>query len=184
MSQYQDYVADLVGFIDGEGALFHVTDESNLSSIEEHGLLSKKEAEDKGIVPKYPGGDGLTRALDEKYGLWDYVFLGFNTAGVMPAHKDEKHLRRPRTLYVDPQILYRSDVMIALGRTNQRWTETFDVRCAVRKMDQDVFIAMITGSLNWDAMDIAMRRRAHQVFSYEILVPKRVPPEDIYTELK
>jgi hypothetical protein len=176
MSRYSDDVTALVWFIiRHKEALFHVTDRLNLPSIEERGLLSNQEAQAKGIVPAYPGGSALTRTLDDDHGLSDYVFLGFNAAGVMPGHKDERHLRRPRTLHVDPQILYRRGVKIALGRTNRR-TETFSVWRAAQEMDHEVFIEMVTGRCDWG--DIATWR-IKKVFDYEVLVPKRVPQEYI-----
>jgi hypothetical protein len=173
MNRPSDHVTTLVDFIVSHkgGALFHVTDERNLRSIGEHGLLSKKEAHNR-IDPAHPGGSDLTRALDSQYLLDDYVFLGFNKVGVMPKHDDERQ-RRPRILHVDPNILRCRGVKIALGRANHARTEVFGVWRAVQEMDWQVFAG------DYDPDDIWIRSRVHKVFNYEILVPTSVPPEYI-----
>lgn len=152
------------------GALYHVTDEQNLESISEHGLLSKKEAAHLGVAPAFPGGSELTRILDHEHGLSDYVFLGFSPNTVMPAHREERALRRPVVLTIQAAILYRPDVRIALGRANHAGTEHYPVLEAVINMDRETFVG------NFDPSDIRSAAKRHRVSSYEVLVPSRVPP--------
>jgi hypothetical protein len=54
------------------------------ASPKKHGLLSRSEADARGVNPARPGGDALTRALEAHRRLQDYVFLGFHENGLMP----------------------------------------------------------------------------------------------------
>lgn len=57
---------------------YHFTSEKNLLSIiKQKGLYSWKYLLDKNITIPSPGGDDLSRALDEYFGLEDYVRLSF-----------------------------------------------------------------------------------------------------------
>jgi hypothetical protein len=132
--------------------------------------------EEKGISPIYPGGNQLTWTLDDDHGLWNYVFLGFTNAAVMPKYENERR-RRPTTLLVHPQVLCGPGVMIALGRANHAYTQRYSVRQAVDEMDWDIFEQVLTQTHNWE--DFQMRPRIHRVFNYEALIPSRVPPECI-----
>lgn len=171
MPSRPDNVSLLVEHIISEmrGALFHVTDERNLASIAKHGLLSKQEAETRGVTPVYPGGDGLAWSLDRQYGLWNDVFLAFHTSMVMPKQPDERW-RRPRVLSVDSQVLHFRGAKIALGRANHDRTKTYSVGRAVDRMDHEAFL----GKLDRD--DIFVRHRIHRAFNYEVLIPTVVPP--------
>lgn len=58
--------------------LYHFTDRKNLAKIKEAGgLYSWHFLESKGIIIPRPGGDDLSRSLDKKFGLQDYVRLSF-----------------------------------------------------------------------------------------------------------
>lgn len=175
MPRRTDYVTLLVEHIlseRGRGALFHVTDERNIPLIAKYGLLSKEQAEIRGVVPVYPGGDGLTRALDHDYGLWNYVFLAFHKSMIMPKQPDERW-RRPRVLCVDPQVLHLPGVKIALGRANHRGTKTYYASRAVELMDREAFVGKL------DRNDVVMRGRMLRALDYEVLVPTVVPPKYI-----
>jgi hypothetical protein len=63
----------------GVRELYHFTDRSNLRSIKlRGGLYSGYYCAQNGIAIPCPGGNELSRGLDQKYGLEDYVRLGFN----------------------------------------------------------------------------------------------------------
>ena len=170
MPRHPDNVSRLVEHIIREmgGARFHVTDERNLASIKEHGLLSKQEVETRGVTPVYPGGNELTWARDREYHLWNNVFLAFHTSMVMPKQPDERW-RRLHVLSVDPQVLHLRGARIALGCANHRDTDTYSVARAVARMDREAFL----GELDWD--DIFVRHRIHRAFNYEVLIPEVVP---------
>lgn len=58
--------------------LYHFTDRKNIANIREAGgLYSWKFLEDHDMIVPNPGGDELSRSLDRRYGLQDYVRLSF-----------------------------------------------------------------------------------------------------------
>lgn len=153
------------------GVLFHLGDEANAASIDEHGLLSRSEAAVRGIVPFCPGGNGLTRALDEQSGLGDYVFLSFQRSILMPKDDSTDWRRRPLRLHVDPEILLQNGVLVRLGR--RRSSDVFNSMRAYYEMDWEIFFddemkekAIGGGKARWNTF-----------LDYEILIPKRVPRE-------
>lgn len=149
------------------GVLFHVTDQANLESVDQHGLLSRDEARLRGVSAALPGGSALTQELDERAMLTDYVFLGFFPSRVMPSHPEQRR-RRPRTLYIDPSVLLKRGVRLALGPANHRNTDTYSVGRAFAKIDWEVF------EPEFDAKAIMNAARVDRVWKYEILVPKVV----------
>ena len=61
------------------GVLFHLTDPAHADSINEHELLSKREASARGISPARPGVDALTRALATYRDVDDDAFLSVSS---------------------------------------------------------------------------------------------------------
>ncbi|WP_433704429.1 hypothetical protein [Paraburkholderia sacchari] len=157
------------------GALYHLTDRAHVDSIKKHGLLSRCEADERGVYPLRPGGNALTRALDAQRGLQDYVFLGFHENGLMPKDGELDRFREPLMVYVDPQIVCWEGVKVSLGRSTR--SNVFDATRAYWNMDWEIFerpelrfdsSPQIRGPARWKAF-----------FDYEVLVPKCVPPEFI-----
>lgn len=155
------------------GRLFHLTDVVHAPSIRQHGLLSRREADARGVHPALPGGNGLTRALDVKRGLEDYVFLSFSRYVLMPKNKEVDHLRRPLMLHIHPAIIHEPGVMVSLGGKTS--SERFHAARAFYEMD-------------WDILDYRELRtqielhgpgRWNKFLNYEVLVPKCVPFEFI-----
>jgi hypothetical protein len=177
MRNSSELISMLVNYLVAHGRpLFHATDETNLPSIAQHGLLSELERQARGIVPQFSGGNARTRALDDRYGLLDFVFLGFFGSGIMPAHKHEQHRRRSRTLYIHPHILHIRGARIAIGRANHARTSSYSVARATQEMDGVVFEKLITGDSDWG--DIPPWK-INKVLDYEVLIPAHVPPEYI-----
>ena len=156
------------------GHLYHLTDETHLASIDEHGLLSGRARQELGIAPAFPGGNGLSQALDADRGLDDMVFLSFFNMGVMPKHDDARR-RRPVLLKVDAHALFLQGVKVALGRANRRDTKIYSAAAAFYKMDWEV----ISGEVNDTNVPIHERWRIFKVCDYEVLVLNRVPNEYI-----
>ena len=74
---------------------YHFTDRQNIESIKQFGgLFSWKYAEEHGIIIPHAGGESLSRELDIRYGLEDYVHLSFTPDHPMKYRlKDEEHRR-------------------------------------------------------------------------------------------
>ena len=173
-----DYVGLLIDFVRRhKGVIYHATDEANFQSIAEHGLLSKQEAEKLGVEPAFSGGNELTRQLDREKGLRGKIFLGFGTSSLMPDHRDERHLRRPAVLNIDPCVLSRPGVAIAFSCAHHYHTKIYAAWRAVPQMGEEALELSLTAE--FDRGDPQLLSRVKQAARYEILVPTRIPSEDI-----
>ena len=64
--------------------MYHFTDRANIPSIKKHGgPYSWYTCEQKSIEIKMPGGNQLSRDLDLRYNLHDYVRLSFNKKALL-----------------------------------------------------------------------------------------------------
>ncbi|MDO5760961.1 MAG: DarT ssDNA thymidine ADP-ribosyltransferase family protein, partial [Bacteroidota bacterium] len=77
---YKSSVDEIIEYLQEEEitCFYHFTDFDNLESIRKHGgLYSWKDCEEKGIKIPNAGGGVISRNLDKRYGLEDYVRLSF-----------------------------------------------------------------------------------------------------------
>ncbi len=88
--------------------LYHFTDRDNLESIINNGgLYSWKDCEDKGIMIAKPGGGQLSRSLDSRDGLQHYVRLGLNKQHpMMFAAMNDGRITNPVILEIDLEVAY------------------------------------------------------------------------------
>jgi len=87
--------------------LYHFTDRSNIAMIKKMGgLYSWDYLERKGVnIPK-PGGDQLSRMLDQRYGLHNYVRTSFcSNHPMMYVAKNQGRIDDPIVLEIDPAIV-------------------------------------------------------------------------------
>jgi len=87
--------------------LYHFTDLSNVESIKKRGgLLCWHYCEVYNLNIPLAGGDQLSRMLDRKYNLHDYVRCSFTrNHPMMHAAMKEGRLRKPVILEIDPRII-------------------------------------------------------------------------------
>lgn len=154
------------------GHLLHMTDAAHLRTLESHGLVSARRAQELGIAPRYPGGNDLTRSLDASRGLDNAVFLSFFNLGLMPKHEDNRR-RQPVLLKIDARILFQPGVHVALGRANSANTTIYKPARAFYNMDWEVIFGDV------DSSNIFEKARVARVYDYEVLVPDQVPVEYI-----
>ena len=83
---------------------YHFTDIRNIESIvKNNGLYSWYSCQEKGITIKNPGGDELSRSLDARKGVADYVRLSF--ASYIPMqYRKEKEGARIVILEIHPSV--------------------------------------------------------------------------------
>ena len=86
--------------------LYHFTDRDNLESIIKNGgLYSWKDCEEKGIKISKPGGGDLSRSLDSRDGLENYVRLGFSEDHPMKfVAMDDGRISNPVVLEIDVEV--------------------------------------------------------------------------------
>lgn len=90
----------------GITCFFHFTDRSNLQSIIDNGgLYSWSYCSTNGIVITRPGGDELSRQLDRRFSLHDYVRLSFCKEHPMKyVCLKSKRIITPATLEIDTSV--------------------------------------------------------------------------------
>ncbi len=89
-------------------SLYHFTDRTNLSSIISNGgLFSWKNCQEKSINISKPSSDSLSRRLDNKFGLQDFVRLSFTkNHPMMYAALNEERISDPVILEISPDVIY------------------------------------------------------------------------------
>lgn len=95
--------------------LYHFTDRDNLESIIKNGgLYSWMDCERKSIKINKPGGGELSRSLDRKDNLQDYVRVSFTTQHpMMYVAMKEGRISNPVILEIDPEVIFWSDTKYA-----------------------------------------------------------------------
>lgn len=102
-SNYKEFLSYLSN--NGVKHLYHMTDRRNLESIKQRGgLYSWDYCESHGIQIAKPGGDGLSRNLDRRHGLEDFVRLSFARELPMFYHREHDDLYEPVLLYIKPDV--------------------------------------------------------------------------------
>ena len=88
--------------------LYHFTDFGNLASIKEHGgLYSWGYCERNNIDINRPGGNELSRDLDKKCQLENYVRLSFQQLPpLLYRFKKKGRIENPISLIIDPSVIY------------------------------------------------------------------------------
>ena len=103
-NNWQEYQAVLDQ--NGITTLYHFTDRDNLESIIKNGgLYSWSDCEQKGIKISKPGGGALSRQLDMKDNLQDYVRVSFTAQHpMMYVAMNEGRISNPVILEIDPEV--------------------------------------------------------------------------------
>lgn len=95
--------------------LYHFTDRSNLESIINNGgLYSWADCESKGISIDKPGGGSMSRSLDQRDGLQNFVRASFVTNHpMMYVAMNESRISNPVILEIDPEVVFWQDTKFA-----------------------------------------------------------------------
>lgn len=88
--------------------LYHFTDRANISSIKKYGgLYSWDYCEKNGIIIPYQGGGSLSRDLDKRYSLQDYVRVSFTRNHPMLfVAQNEGRIINPAILTISLEVCY------------------------------------------------------------------------------
>jgi len=111
--------------------LYHFTDEKNIKSIIENGgLFSWYNCNNKNIKIERPGGNELSRKLDKKAGLEDYVRLSFTPDHpMMYAIIKDGRIQNPVILEVDVETIFLKGSKFSdknAARTDANIGQTFE----------------------------------------------------------
>jgi len=150
--------------------LYHFTDRNNIASIKEHGgLYSWYTLEQKNIPIPCPGGDELSRRLDQRYQLQDYVRLCFHPDQPMKyvAQRDNR-IGRCMILSIDPEVIYCKDTVFSDENATANSVNIGTTAEDFKKIRFDIF-----SEGRWSSPE------EKRYFQAEVLVKKHIPMEYI-----
>ena len=95
--------------------LYHFTDKRNLKSIKEHGALySWQYCETNNIDIPQAGGDELSRSLDRRHGVENYVRLSFTkNHPMMHLAQSQGRIGNSVILEIDPEVIFWQNTKFA-----------------------------------------------------------------------
>ena len=149
--------------------LYHFTDESNLPSIYEHGILSTKQRQLREIIPCCRGGNEGSYYADNHNDIEGYVCLSFTDNHPL-GYIAKQNERLPKLLYlkIDPQILLTEGVMFANGVANANETELRPISDAIDLIDKELIYEKPPKCLRSGKSEVQSAKKC------EILVPNIV----------
>lgn len=154
--------------------LYHFTDVRNINSIKQHGLLSWRELQARGIIPPAPGANELSHDLDVALDLDQYVHLCLWSEHPMEwrARQDGRILQST-FLKISTEVLNLPGLLFAADVANKTGVELLDFDAAVQMLDFEA----VYRYLDWKDPEVKARVQASR--RYEVLVPDRVPAQMI-----
>lgn len=152
--------------------LYHFTDYENIASIKEQGgLYSWDYCERNNIDISRPGGGDLSRDLDQRYQLENYVRLSFQQyPPLLYTFKKNGRIKTPISFVVDPSVIYWENTKFS--------DENATANNAIRGNDLLTFNtiqfekAMRSYDYNQDGSD-------SRFFQAEVLVEEHIPKKYI-----
>ena len=150
--------------IDG---IWHFTDRANLDSIKEHGLLSRKTLNDKGIKIPVPGGNEWSQEADELRGLHAYVHLCFlNNHPMQFLAVQDKRIQDPIWLKIHVSVMLDPNVRFTSEVSNKSGVPILDHTEAVKQIDFEVLFTYI----DWREPENHERRKAAEKSEIIVLI--------------
>lgn len=155
----------------GIDGVWHFTDQSNLQSIiDNKGLLSLAEAQNRGIEIPSPGGNEWSHTADKINNVDNYVHLAFLDDHPMLFHtRSDGRTPNPIWLKISINILDISGVYYTSDVSNKTGIPLLSSEAARNEIDLEVMFTY----MDWKNPDIRERRKL--ALKSEILIPKLVP---------
>lgn len=152
-------------------AVWHFTDRSNLTLIQEHqGLLSLAESRRRGIKVPVPGGNDWSHDADEMKGVHEYVHLAFlDDHPMLFVAKKESRITDPIWLKIDASILLEEGTRFTNDVSNKSGVEILTPDGARDMIDFEVLFT------HTDWRDPVVKARRMAAIKSEILIPNIVP---------
>jgi len=168
MNRIEDFI-ELIKKSEQQNVLFHFTDERNLPSIREFGLLSKAQLEKIGVSPLAPGGNQWSHDADKRKGIYDFVSLCLLNQHPMELKaRTDGRIDQVRFLQISPSILLTDGVCFSREVANSASAVIQPLKNCLSMIDFDV----VYKRTDWN--DKAIQDRLQRARKYEILVPKCV----------
>jgi hypothetical protein len=112
----------------GIKSLWHFTDKSNLTSIEEYGLMCLREILTKDVHVSCYGADSISHSLDRNSGLDQFVHLAFvNDHPMYHIAKRDGRIINPVWIEIDLSVLHENNTIFSDEVANKRGASIFRV---------------------------------------------------------
>jgi hypothetical protein len=145
--------------------LYHFTDAANLISVQKSGLMSASNLL-KNSIPAKLNSDELSRNLDAKAGLENFVRLSFcSNHPMMHVAKKEGRITEPVILKIDLDALLRPGVLFSDVNATKRGASLAD---RPNHIHFDVVRAQSV---------FALPTAVREFYQAEVLIPSPLPPE-------
>ena len=149
---------------------FHFTDERNLPSIRQHGLLSTQHLRESGISIPAPGGNEWSMDADQQSGMDAYVHLCFKLGHPMEyMARQDGRIENIFHLRIDPDVIKLPGVMITNDVSNKSGVLPQSASDMLDEIDLEVLYART----DWN--DPAIQERLKAAEKCEVLIPDHVP---------
>jgi hypothetical protein len=148
--------------------LVHVTDISNLESIKRYGLYSKQAMEDFAIQPTHYVSNVLSRELDGRRGIYDYIHLSLQKAPMFHVAEQEGRIRSIE-LRIDPMLIYAQETKFSDKNATDNSAHVGDAFEDFEKIN----FKIANGRERWSSEE------EKKLFQAEILVKHHIPKEFI-----
>lgn len=159
--------------LDGKNisVLYHFTDRANLKSIRERGgLFSWQYCDRNDVIIPFPGGGILSRQLDSRYGLQDYVRVSFcSTHPMMYVAVNEGRLNNPVVLEISKEVCFFEKTMFSNMNATDKLHSQSDTPDFLRELHFPLF------NRNYNDLDASNRK----YYQAEVLVKTWIPIEFI-----
>nr|WP_246252360.1 DarT ssDNA thymidine ADP-ribosyltransferase family protein [Sulfitobacter algicola] len=151
-------------------SLYHFTDRQNLTSINQHGILSKNEMKRRGFWPVKPSGNQWSWDADDIKGISDYVSICMTRDHPM-CHTAvvEQRISDPCDICIDPIVLNQEGVLFCFDIANKTGVSLQALTDILPQIDT----AVLYDRTDWKNAEI--QDRLKKVKKYEILIPNAVP---------
>lgn len=154
-------------------AFYHFTDDRNIASIREHGLLSTSTLKKRGM-DTVTGGNQWSLEADKLKGMDVYVHLCFFKDHPMEFKaRKEGRIEQSRFLAIKPAILRTAGALISKDVSNKANASYGDPSEYIEQIDLEVIYTRT------DWKDKTIQERLKDAKKCEILIPDHVPSEFI-----
>jgi len=149
-------------------SLYHYTDRDNVESIIQNGgLFSWADCQERGINISKPGGDDLSHSIEKRCGIDNFVHLAFTDHHPMMAVAiEEGRISNPVILEIDPSILFESETLFSNMRATRVNAHVGDTSEDLKQIHFDS--ALVDNPSDLDAFE-------RPYFQAEVLIKSFVP---------
>lgn len=165
----EQFLKDVLSKSTQHKCFYHFTDERNVTSIAQHGILATAELRRRKIEIVAMAGNEWSQDADKLFGMDEYVHLCFTKSHPL-AHRATQDGRIQNCVYlsIDPKIILEAGVLAVTGVANASGAKKKPFINTLPELDLEVLYTRT----KWQ--DPVIKERLKKAEKCEILVPKYV----------